>query len=303
MNKIRTIRDINGIVIMCDLGLYSYKGLISPELFPPQLKHKYVEITNKAIENFNKTLNDSQIINSYFEFENFTLEKNNFIINYELYNDYIALKQLIKIPLIKTVKTIEDFLAEQNYDINELHNKVIDFDVKNKTLTDENLLSKTEIVNLKAEVINLKLEIDKIKVEITELKSKNTSSNLLQQPNQFTFTTQPTVTGLTNNTQTSFNGLTNNTKPSFNGLSNNNQPTFNVPQTNTQLTFQPNNTQISFNGFTNSKQTTSKTVPEIKPFSSLISENKKEIINQPTNNTTATLNALKDAESQHALGF
>jgi len=299
MNKIRTIRDINGIVIMCDLGLYSYKGLISPELFPPQLKHKYVEITNKAIENFNKTLNDSQIINSYFEFENFTLEKNNFIINYELYNDYIALKQLIKIQLIKTVKTIEDFLAEQNYDINELHNKIIDCDNKNKTLTDENILSKAEITNLKSEVINLKLEIDKIKVEITELKSKNISSNSTQQSikNQLTFpTTQPIF-------NTSANLLNNN-------ITNNSQPTFNSqPTNNSQPTFNTLNNKLSFNSqLTNNKQISNVLVPETKPFSPLIIENKKETNNQSTNNlsintTPSSLQAAQDAESQHALGF
>ena len=215
-NKIRTIKDVSGIVIMYDLGLYSYKGLVSPQLFPPQLSHKYIEITNKAIEFFKKESNESPKINSYLEMEDYNLEKNNFIINFELYNEYIALKQPIKIQLVKTNKNIDDFLVEQNYDITEL-NKKIDI------LSAENFKYKEELNDIKNYLETLNTSVEKIKLTISQYN-------------------QPVNNQPVNNQQVNNQPINN---QSFNYIPYNNQPINNKPINNQLVNNQPINNQIT----------------------------------------------------------
>jgi hypothetical protein len=232
-NKIRTLRDINGIIVMYDLGLYSYKGLVSPQLFPPQLSNKYVEITNKAIEYFNKESNENPRINSYLETLDYNLEKNNFIINFELNNEYILIQQPIKIQLIKTNKNIDDFLVEQNFDIIELDKKI-------NILSTENCKYKEEITSLKNDLVCLKLEMEKIKQTIIEnnqqisnFNNQNKSNFSQNIPNNFMFPNSDNNM-FNNKTSKTFTNSTNNSVPipQFNNNSINN-PTINTSTNST----------------------------------------------------------------------
>ena len=271
MTKIRTIKDLNGIVIMYDLGLYSYKGIITPQLFPPQLSNKFVEITNKAIEYFNKTSNENPKITSYLEIEDCSLERNYFIIHFELYNEFIALIQPVRIQLIKINKNIDDFLVEQNFDIQELTNKI-------NILTTENSNYKEEIKNLKNDILTannkFKEEIDILKNDMLTLKSeiekinqnKNNQqfNNLSQQSLPSTFTYNKPLQFNNQVTTTPSNTITNPT------TSSSTFPTFNFP-VNNPTTNQPTNSSTipTFNfpvnnpttSSINNQSTSSSTIP------------------------------------------
>ena len=94
-----------------DMGNSYYKGLIDPELFFEAVKTNYIEIVQEAIKYFGKSSTKDPSIVSAFELEDGP--NNNFIISFTICNNFVKFNKIIKIPVEKILKTIQEYIGEQ----------------------------------------------------------------------------------------------------------------------------------------------------------------------------------------------
>lgn len=264
MSRFTVIQQANNTsLLVYDMGLSYYKGVINLASFPVELQSNYIEVLNDAIEHFLIDSIKNPKIKSIFEFPE-TSENNNFLISFELQRDFVNIQRIIKIEVIKYVKTVDDYIREHN---NKLSSNI-------KT-TKEN---STTIETQGKKIIELETKLTQTETEIKSLKGLVDALNssvqiLLTQKNDKvgTSTTNNTNSFLTNtsiNPSTSFNSNTTTPFPSFNGIG--------QPSTTSPFVF-------------NSKPTTSLTTTPA-PFSLTTTPLQTSTTNQPVQSTTTMSN-------------
>lgn len=236
MSRFTVIQQANNTsLLMYDMGLSYYKGVINLASFPVELQSNYLEVINDAIEHFLIDSIKNPKIKSIFEFPE-TCENNNFLISFELQRDFVNIQRIIKIEVKKYVKTVDDYIRE--------HNNKLSLNIKT---TKEN---STTIESQGKKIIELETKLTQAETEIKNLKGLvdglNTSVQILlsQKNDKLGSGTTNIATGsfLPNtsiNQATTSNPNTTLSFPSFNGLgqaNTNSQFVFNSKPTNSSST-------------------------------------------------------------------
>ena len=146
-----------------DMGNSYYKGLIDPELFFEAVKTNYIEIVQEAIKYFGKSSTTDPSIVSAFELEDGP--NNNFIISFTICNNFVKFNKIIKIPVEKILKTIEEYIGEQ----------------ENKILYLKSFASAQESINSNKDV---KINLLENKINELETKISNLEKDLLYNNNK-----------------------------------------------------------------------------------------------------------------------
>lgn len=170
MNNNIIINDNGNNIFRYDLGPAYYEGPISIDMFPIELQSKYIDIINEAILYLDIDSNKEPKIISKFEF-NTSSPTNNFLICFELKNVFINICKIIKIPITRYNKTIEQFFIDESSKI--------------KLLENTNIIYKDKINELESKISNLE---NKINI----LETKLISSNPIKvNPDPFKFNPDP----------------------------------------------------------------------------------------------------------------
>ena len=236
---VTTQNNINYIKI--DLGVSYYLGPIDVKLFHDELKTDHIEIIKKSFLFFKKESTEQPSIISALEFDEGAVD-NNFMICFSVKCMYMNTQKIIKIPVKKYNKVIEDYINEQSQRLdalekgeaniqllNTLDQKINNLDQK---ITNQETIFNNQIKNL----------IDLIKNQQNKLTNTNPSSNI-------------SFTSPQNNTTSSFTLPTSNTTSSFTIPTNNTISSFTLPTSNTtsSFTLPTSNTTSSAVNITNKK--------------------------------------------------
>ncbi len=259
MPKFEVITQNNINYVKVDLGASYYLGAIDIMFFHDELKTDHIEIIKKSFLYFKKESTEQPAIISGLEFDESAVD-NNFMIGFTVKCMYMNTQRIIKIPVKKYNKVLEDYVNEQSQRLDAIEKG----ECNNKIEQEINNL-KQIVTNLEQRIINQETifnnQIKNLLDEINILKSQKQQPNntlTLQPPNTFnstnnsTFTLQPP-----NNTNLPPNNITNTTIVPPN---NTNLPPNNI--TNTTIV-PPNSTFGSFNV---QPPNTLKTVPTFGSF-------------------------------------
>lgn len=140
-----------------DMGNSYYKGLIDPELFFEAVKANYIEVVKESIEFFGKCSTSDPAIISAFELEDGP--NNNFIISFTIKNNFVDFNRIIKIPVEKILKTIQEYIGEQEIKIKNLKSFVTNQETLNLDKDKKISLLETKISDLEAKILNLEKEL------------------------------------------------------------------------------------------------------------------------------------------------
>ena len=159
-----------------DMGITCYKGIIDVNLFPEELKAKYIDIVNEAIQYFLKeSPNETKII-SMFEYPN-TSDVNYFMIAFHRNDQFVNYQRFIKIEMHKVNKTINDYLFDFDQRITTNKNNA------NKIKSDvEDLIKKKEAHDI--EICNLKDTIAQLTERVNRLETQRIMQSAEIQPAQ-----------------------------------------------------------------------------------------------------------------------
>jgi len=147
-----------------DMGITCYKGIIDVNLFPEELKAKYIDIVNEAIQYFLKESPNETKIASMFEFPN-TADVNYFMIGFQRNDQFVNYQRFIKIEMHKINKTINDYLFDfdQRITANKNNGNKLKLDV-------EDLIKKKEAHDI--EMQNLKDTIAQLTERVNRLETQ-----------------------------------------------------------------------------------------------------------------------------------
>jgi hypothetical protein len=87
-----------------DFGDHYYKGSISSDYFPEEIRDNYLDILQKSFENF--------IDEEYSVIKNFD-DKTKYIINFHYKSKPFSFKRVIEIPMLKVEKDFKDYTNER----------------------------------------------------------------------------------------------------------------------------------------------------------------------------------------------
>lgn len=159
-----------------DMGITCYKGIIDVNLFPEELKAKYIDIVNEAIQYFLKESPNETKIVSMFEYPN-TADLNYFMIAFQRNDQYVNYQRFIKIEMHKINKTINDYLFDfdQRITTNKNNGNKIKLDI-------EDLIKKKETQDI--EMQNLKDTIAQLTERVNRLETQRIMQTAEIQPTQ-----------------------------------------------------------------------------------------------------------------------
>jgi len=157
-----------------DMGNSYYKGLINPEFFFEAVINNYIDVVKEAIEYFGKKSTKDPAIVSAFEFEDGP--NNNFVISFSISNNFVNFNRIIKIPVEKVLKTLQEYISEQETKICNLKS----IGLKQETI---NLEKDKKIALLETKVSELETKIVEIQktVEYTNNKTDDIVKLVLEQ--------------------------------------------------------------------------------------------------------------------------
>ena len=159
-----------------DMGITCYKGIIDVNLFPEELKAKYIDIVDEAIQYFLKESPNETKIASMFEFPN-TAELNYFLIGFKRNDQFVNYQRFIRIEMHKVNKTINDYLFDFDQRITTNKNN------GNKLKSDvEDLIKKKEAHDI--EMQNLKDTIAQLTERVNRLETHRIIQSAEIQPVQ-----------------------------------------------------------------------------------------------------------------------
>ncbi len=160
--------------LIYDMGNSYYKGLINPELFFTAVKTNYIDVVKEAIEYFGKSSKKDPSIVSIFEYEDG--QTNNFIISFTISNNFVKFSEVIKIPVEKILKTIQEYIGEQEIKILTLKTFVTAQESINNAKDTKISELETKITELENKIIDLQKSL-----EYTNNKSDNIVKLVLEQ--------------------------------------------------------------------------------------------------------------------------
>ena len=168
-----------------DMGITCYKGIIDINLFPEELKAKYIDIVNEAIQYFLKeSPNETKII-SMFEYSN-TVDVNYFMIAFHRNDQFVNYQRFIKIEMHKVNKTINDYLFDFDQRITTNKNNITSQTSEVDDLIKKNEIQDIEIRSLKDTMAQLTERINRLEtkriIQSAEIQSMQT---IPKQPMQF----------------------------------------------------------------------------------------------------------------------
>ncbi len=165
MDNFSLIQAPNGhYYLKYDMGNSYYKGLINPELFFTAVKTNYIDVVKEAIEYFGKSSPKDPSIVSTFEYEDG--QTNNFIISFTISNNFVKFSEVIKIPVEKILKTIQEYIGEQEIKILTLKSFVTAQESINNT-------KDTKISELENKISGLETKISSLEKDLIYFNNKN----------------------------------------------------------------------------------------------------------------------------------
>jgi hypothetical protein len=180
-----------------DMGNSYYKGLINPEFFFEAVMNNYIDVVKEAIEYFGKKSNKDPAIISTFEYEDG--ENNNFVISFSISNNFVNFNRIIKIPVEKVLKNIQEYIGEQETKILNLKSFVVTQESINISKDTKITLLEAKINELETKIVDLQKTLeytnnktdDIVKLVLEQLmkfqnnSNYNSSSSTFNIPNQF----------------------------------------------------------------------------------------------------------------------
>ena len=159
-----------------DMGITCYKGIIDVNLFPEELKAKYIDIVNEAIQYFLKeSPNETKII-SMFEYPN-TADVNYFMIAFHRNDQFVNYQRFIKIEMHKINKTINDYLFDFDQRITTNKNNIT-----SQISEIDDLIKKNEVKDI--EIHSLKDTIGQLTERVNRLETHRIIQSAEIQPMQ-----------------------------------------------------------------------------------------------------------------------
>ncbi len=207
-----------------DMGNSYYKGLINPEFFFEAVMNNYIDVVKEAIEYFGKKSTKDPAIVSAFEFEDGP--NNNFVISFSISNNFVNFNRIIKIPVEKVLKTLQEYISEQETKICNLKSIGLKQETINLEKDKKIALLEAKINELETKIVELQKTLgytnnktdDIVKLILEQLmnfQNKNNSTltstsfnvpNQVKQntiPNSFQSTVQSTIPNSFTNTSAS----------------------------------------------------------------------------------------------------
>ncbi len=119
INKGKLINQYGETHLTFDCGLYYYDSKFTSDIFPQELREKYLDVVSKALLGFT---DETTKISGGFEHECFN-EDNKFIINVNFSNTFYKFSHKIEIPLTVHQKDKVDYLEEKLEQLKETFEK------------------------------------------------------------------------------------------------------------------------------------------------------------------------------------
>jgi len=202
------------------MGLSYYHGIIDINMFPEELSSDAESILSESFKYYCKNSKNSPQIESKLELSDDSPE-NNFLIKFSLHNNFVKIHKIITIKVKKHQKTIEDFIKDQTYQIDELEKEIINVKNLNNILVTDNKTIKEDYQKLIEENKLVKEDISSLRDLISKLILKfDTVTNQKVQPVNNGFMQSQSFTPTTN---TGFT-IGTSTVPNFNTTANISNP-------------------------------------------------------------------------------
>lgn len=109
INKGKLVNQNGKTYLTFDCGLYYYVSIFTSDIFPQELREKYLDLVSKALIGFT---DETTKISGGFEHEFFN-EDNKFIINVDFSNTFYKFSHKIVLPLTANQKDKVDYLEEK----------------------------------------------------------------------------------------------------------------------------------------------------------------------------------------------
>jgi hypothetical protein len=168
-----------------DMGITCYKGIIDVNLFPEELKAKYIDIVNEAIQYFLKESPNETKIVSMFEYPN-TADVNYFMIAFQRNDQFVNYQRFIKIEMHKINKTINDYLFDFDQRITTNKNNITSQTSEVDDLIKKNNAQDIEIRSLKDTMAQLTERVNRLETQrIMQTVEIQSMQPIPKQPTQF----------------------------------------------------------------------------------------------------------------------